>query len=103
MASESKREWIDYGRLADLIVDKLVPQVLEKVEELLVQERDEMVPLAQVAEEKGLSRSFLLKNWPTMGGVKTGSKIYFSRRELEAMLRSGELWDRNARTKQDVS
>lgn len=73
----------------------LSPKQLEtialKVAEKLIEAQDEMWPLERLHKEKGLSKSFIYHNTDILGGVKAGGKWFFSKRNIEALLRSGKL------------
>lgn len=68
-------------------LDRLAEKVAAKLSEKILAAQDEMLPLSRVAEEKGLSMSFLYHNWEQLGGMKSGGKIFISRRGLELYLR----------------
>lgn len=61
----------------------------EMVIERMHEEQDRMMPLTKVCEEYGWSKSFVYKNADRLGGVKTGGRLFFSRKNLEALIRNG--------------
>lgn len=73
----------------------LTPRQLEaladKVAARVTAAMDEMWPLERLHQEKGWSKSFIYKNWDILGGVKAGGKLFFSRNNIEALIRSGRL------------
>lgn len=83
-----------------LISPRQLEQLAEKVAEKVLAAQDEMWPLAKLCKEKGFSKSFVYHNCDILGGVKAGGKWFFSRNNVEAMIRSGRLVS-NTDTKQD--
>lgn len=75
-------------------------KLAEKVAEKLLAAQDEMWPLERLSQEKGFSKSWIYHNCDILGGVKAGGKWFFSRNNIEAMIRSGRLVS-NTDTKQD--
>jgi hypothetical protein len=60
----------------------------DKIAEKLIAQRDEMIPLEKLAEEKGFSKSFIYKNTDILGGVKSAGKWFFSRNNIENLIRN---------------
>lgn len=75
------------------VLDRIAEQVAEK----LLAAQDEMWPLARLCKEKGFSESFVYHNADVLGGVKAGGKWFFSRNNIEALIRSGQLADINSK------
>lgn len=71
------------------------PRQLERLAEIiagkLLEAQDEMWPLERLSREKGFSKTFIYHNTDVLGGVKAGGKWFFSRNNIEAMIRSGRL------------
>ena len=66
-------------------LDKLATAIARK----MIDAQDEMIPLQRVAAEKGLSKSYLYHHAALLGGVKSLGKWFFSRQNIERILRSG--------------
>lgn len=73
------------------ITARQLEQLAEKVAEKLLAAQDEMWPLERLSREKGFSKSWIYHNCDILGGVKAGGKWFFSRNNVEAMIRSGQL------------
>lgn len=73
------------------ITTRQLEQLAEKVAEKLLAAQDEMWPLERLSREKGFSKSWIYHNCDILGGVKAGGKWFFSRNNVEAMIRSGQL------------
>lgn len=63
----------------------------EKIAEKMLEAQDEMLSLERLHKEKGFSKSYIYHNTDILGGVKAGGKWFFSRRNIEALIRSGRL------------
>lgn len=63
----------------------------QKLAEKLLEAQDEMWPLERLHKEKGFSKSYIYHNADILGGVKAGGKWFFSKRNIEALIRSGRL------------
>lgn len=72
--------------------------MVERVAEKLPAAQDEMWPLARLCREKGFSESFVYHNTDVLGGVKAGGKRFFSRNNIEALIRSGQLAEINSKS-----
>ncbi len=79
------------------VLNRVAEQMVEKVAEKLLAAQDEMWPLARLCKEKGFSESFVYHNADVLGGVKAGGKWFFSRNNIEALIRSGQLADINSK------
>ena len=73
--------------LAPRQLDALATKIAEKI----LAEQDEMWSLERLRKEKGFSKSFIYKNADILGGVKAAGKWFFSRRNIEALIRRGDL------------
>ena len=71
--------------------DRQLNFLAEKIARKIIDANDEMWPLEKLAEEKGFSKSFIYKNAETLGGVKAGGKWFFSRQNVESLIRNGNL------------
>lgn len=65
--------------------------IAQKVAERLMEAQDEMWSLERLHKEKGFSKSYIYHNTDILGGVKAGGKWFFSRRNIEALIKSGQL------------
>ncbi|MDE6453375.1 MAG: hypothetical protein K2L27_04135 [Muribaculaceae bacterium] len=65
--------------------------IAHKVAEKLMESQDEMWPLERLHKEKGFSKSYIYHNADILGGVKAGGKWFFSKRNIEALIKSGQL------------
>ena len=74
-----------------MLTSKQINALAEKVAEKLLAAQDEMWPLERLSREKGFSKSWIYHNCDILGGVKVGGKWFFSRNNVEAMIRSGQL------------
>lgn len=70
-------------------LDNLAEKIASKLADKMLSAQDEMISLEQLIKETGLSRSFIYSNADILGGVKVAGKWRFSRRNVEAVLRSG--------------
>lgn len=70
-------------------LDILAEKVAAKLAETMLTAKDEMISVDQLIKETGLSRSFIYSNSDILGGVKVAGKWRFSRRNVEAVLKSG--------------
>lgn len=84
--------------ISQSVLNRVAEQMVEKVAEKLLAAQDEMWPLAKLCEEKGFSKSFVYHNADVLGGVKAGGKWFFSRNNIEALIRSGQLADINTKS-----
>lgn len=67
-----------------------IKALAKEVAEIMLREMDEMKPLEWLVEEKHMSRSYVYHNADILGGVKFGGKWYFSKMNIERLLR-GEM------------
>jgi hypothetical protein len=70
---------------------KQLELIAQKVAEKLAEAQDEMWSLERLHKEKGFSKSYIYHNADTLGGVKAGGKWFFSKRNIETLIRSGRL------------
>lgn len=70
---------------------KQLELIAQKVAEKLAEVQDEMWSLERLHKEKGFSKSYIYHNTDTLGGVKAGGKWFFSKRNIETLIRSGRL------------
>lgn len=70
---------------------KQLDALAQKVAEKLMEMQDEMWTLDRLCEEKGFSASYIYHNVDVFGGVKAGKKWFFSKRNIEALIRSGKI------------
>lgn len=85
-------------KISPSVLDRIAEQMVEKVAEKLLAAQDEMWPLAKLCKEKGFSESFVYHNADVLGGVKAGGKWFFSKNNIEALIRSGQLADINTKS-----
>lgn len=67
--------------------EKLAIQVAEHLHRL----NDEMMPLKKVCEITGFSETYVYHNTELLGGVKYGGKWFFSKNNLNLLLRQGSI------------
>lgn len=72
---------------------KELNQMATQIAELIRESQDEILPLDEVRRRYGWSKSFLYRkeNQEILGAMKTGGKIFFSRRNIDNIIRSQEL------------
>ena len=63
-------------------------EIAEMTARFLYEMQDEMLPLREVAERYGFSESALYKRWEELGGVKAMGKIFFSRNNLNRIIKA---------------
>lgn len=64
-------------------------ELVAEITERLIESQDEMWPLERLAAEKGFSKSYIYHNVDRLGGVKAGGKWFFSKRNIELLIREG--------------
>lgn len=72
---------------------KELNQIASQIAELIKESQDEILPLDEVRKRYGWSKSFLYRkdNQEILGAMKTGGKIFFSRNNINNIIRSQEL------------
>lgn len=75
--------------MASLMTKHQIKALAQEVAEIMLRETDEMKPLEWLVKEKHMSKSYIYHNTDILGGVKFGGKWYFSKRNIEALLRNG--------------
>lgn len=68
-----------------------IEQIAGKVAEMIIASQDEMWSIERLHKEKGFSKSFIYHNADILGGVKTAGKWFFSRRNIETLIRNGKI------------
>lgn len=68
-----------------------IESIARKIAEIVIASQDEMWTLERLHKEKGFSKSFIYHNIDILGGVKNAGKWFFSRRNIETLIRNGKL------------
>lgn len=66
-------------------------EIAKLTAEYLMELQDEMLPLAKVVEMFGFSESFIYHNAKELGGVKAASKWFFSKNNLNKLIKYGKI------------
>lgn len=73
------------------LTPRQIEAIAQKIAEIVIASQDEMWSIERLHKEKGFSKSFIYHNVDILGGVKTGGKWFFSRRNVENLIRNGKL------------
>lgn len=79
---KSKAEILSHDQMAAL-ADMIAIRMMDL--------QDEMWPVERLCSEKGFSKSFVYHNSARLGGVKRANKLFFSRNNIERMIKEGTI------------
>ncbi len=73
--------------MASLMTNKDKREIAEMTARFLHEMQDRMLSVSEASKLYGWSKSWLYHRWGELGGVKAGGKIFFSRNNLERLIR----------------